>query len=258
MNSESPIKHIVSYLPIIFPLILIFSVIKQIVYFSYFNVDIGYFLDLQEVINLLFTNAWFMFYMLLNIVLFSFFSLSKQSEYSLLMKTVSNKSTDSKKSKSKRFTFFVLWGCLGVFLFLFYFRINIDLLESFCFLILMVYIIGTLSFIFAFVLVNWYGSHELFGFRVTVLFRYVIGLVFFLYCAFFFGRTESILIKFGSKNHNVNVYFNNNTQFSGNDSAYYIGNMNDFIFIYNEKSDITKAIKIESVDSISFGKSFSK
>lgn len=256
MKTQSPVKHIFSYLPIIFPLILIFSVIKQLVYFNYFNVDIGYFLDLQEVINLLFTNAWYLFYMFFMLILMSLFGLSRKSEYNLLKRP--ENTHNIKKSNFSKIRFFLIWGCLGVCLFLFYFMVNIDFFESLCFLVLMVYVIGTFSFIFSLILVNWYYDYELFGIRLIVLFRYTLALVFFLYCAFFFGRVESLLIKFGSKNHNVDIYFNNNTQFSGSDSTFYIGTMNDFIFIYNEKRDFTTAIKMESVDSISFGNPFSK
>lgn len=81
MTDDNSFKSILSYLPLLLPITLVYGIVKQVYYYKYFNLEIAYFLDFNEVLNLFFVNIEFMLALLATNFLLANFYLSHTSQF---------------------------------------------------------------------------------------------------------------------------------------------------------------------------------
>lgn len=67
-----------------------------------------------------------------------------------------------------------------------------------------------------------------------------------------YGRVEAMNTYFYYRYTSVDIYYTSGEIFKGTDTNYYIGNVSDFVFLYNENDASTTAVQMSNVDKIVF------
>lgn len=235
-DNSNGVSRLTSLIPLAFPLLIFLGVSRLYFYYITFHINIISFLDFGEIIT-----------SFLDITIISLFLLS------IMFGTLVISSFLIVKGSSKKKNFYNLWIILASSVIVPYILLKIDSSGTAITLVFIFF------FLFSFLFVRIYTLKDD-DERLTSVSKPMLLIVTYIWLGllflFFTSKNDANSVIKSKKYFGVVISYKDTTTnpLISDSNNYFIGKTSNYIFIYNQKTDRTKAQKMESVESIEFPK----